>query len=197
MKLNLFFKNSILLLLLFITHLSFAQTGVNTDTPGATLHVNYDESNTTIVPPGIIAPNLSLKQLNTYTTTYAYGELQKGAFIYITASDPELVLKEEFSNITAKGYYFFDGMMWNVFALPKSESNLTNTEPWFSTDTNLGATLDSENIFHTAQVGIGKYGPIDPNAQLEITSTSKGLIIPRLTTDERNAITSPTTSMMI
>ncbi len=47
-----------------------------------------------------------------------------------------------------------------------------------------------------AQVGIGTTTP-DTKAQLDVKSTSKGILIPRLTLAQRNAITSPTTSLLI
>lgn len=50
--------------------------------------------------------------------------------------------------------------------------------------------------FITAQVGIGTTNP-DPSALLDITSTTSGLVIPRMTTVQRNAIPSPVTSLLI
>lgn len=50
-----------------------------------------------------------------------------------------------------------------------------------------------------AQVGISAtpgYIP-DPKAMLDISSTTKGLLIPRMTTAQRNAIATPTTSLMV
>jgi hypothetical protein len=50
-----------------------------------------------------------------------------------------------------------------------------------------------------AQVGISATAGFtpDPKAMLDITSTTKGLLIPRMTTAQRNAIASPTTSLMV
>ena len=45
-------------------------------------------------------------------------------------------------------------------------------------------------------VGIGTTTP-DATAQLDISSTSKGLLIPRLSTGQRNAIVSPAQGLMI
>lgn len=50
--------------------------------------------------------------------------------------------------------------------------------------------------FSVAQVGIGTTNP-NPSAQLDITSSNSGLVIPRLTTAQRNAIASPVTSLLI
>lgn len=47
-----------------------------------------------------------------------------------------------------------------------------------------------------SQVGIGTTSP-NPSAQLDITSTNSGLVIPRMTTAQRNAIPSPVISLLI
>ena len=47
-----------------------------------------------------------------------------------------------------------------------------------------------------AQVGIGTTDP-DPSAALDVSSTSGGLLLPRMNLVERNAITSPATGLLI
>src|ERR1700754_1364288 len=48
----------------------------------------------------------------------------------------------------------------------------------------------------TGPVGIGTTTP-DASSLLEIKSTSKGLLIPRMTKNQRDAISSPATALMI
>lgn len=52
------------------------------------------------------------------------------------------------------------------------------------------------NYSSTAQVGIGTSTP-DESAQLEINSTSKGLLVPRMSTTQRNSISNPALGLII
>lgn len=52
------------------------------------------------------------------------------------------------------------------------------------------------SLFAQENVGIGTSSP-NSSAQLEIKSSSKGLLMPRLLTAERNAIANPATGLMV
>lgn len=52
------------------------------------------------------------------------------------------------------------------------------------------------HLFVHAQVGIGTKIP-EPSAMLEVKATNKGILIPRMTMSQRNAIKSPANSLMI
>jgi hypothetical protein len=51
-------------------------------------------------------------------------------------------------------------------------------------------------FFVHAQVGIGTNTPV-PSAALEVRSTDKGVLFPRVTTPQRNAISNPSTGLMV
>ena len=56
--------------------------------------------------------------------------------------------------------------------------------------------LISFNIKTMSQVGIGTVSP-DPSSMLDIQSSTKGFLAPRMTTAEKNAIVSPTKGLMV
>mgnify|MGYP001066131407 CR=1 FL=1 len=56
--------------------------------------------------------------------------------------------------------------------------------------------LLSSNVLLYAQVGIGTTNP-DDSSILDVESTDKGVLVPRLTTAQRNTIANPATSLLI
>ena len=50
----------------------------------------------------------------------------------------------------------------------------------------------------TAQVGIGvNYANVEPSAQLEVSSTSKGFLVPRMTSLQRVAVANPASGLLV
>lgn len=86
------------------------QVGINTQTPAATLDVASRTTGTaTTVPEGLIAPRLTIADLNAKSS--AYGASQAGSLIYVTDAANGSASGQT-TNITAVGYYFFDGSGW-------------------------------------------------------------------------------------
>ncbi|KMQ69184.1 hypothetical protein ACM39_03495 [Chryseobacterium sp. FH2] len=153
------------------------QIGINTETPKATLQVVGKNSEITS-PDGIIAPKLTGDELAAKDT--AYGNDQNGTLVYVTSAvtDPT----DKTINLTRSGYFYYDAVagVWQIFGRG-------NEEPWYSKTTGTGATTNSENIYQTGQIGVGS-STIDTNAQLDVASSTKGVLLPRLTTEQRDAI---------
>jgi len=84
----------------------FAQVGVGTVTPKATLDISGNPTLTTqndgLLPPRITRVNLINKT--------GYGTDQTGAIIYVT--DLSGTPNAQTINITEIGYYYFDGTVW-------------------------------------------------------------------------------------
>jgi hypothetical protein len=84
-----------------------AQVGVNTDNPKATLDVMGKPSDVTVAD-GFIAPRITGNQLKAKDALY--GTDQIGAVIYATAAASPVSTKT--ANVTAAGYYYFNGTVW-------------------------------------------------------------------------------------
>ncbi|UYW02290.1 hypothetical protein K5I29_05155 [Flavobacterium agricola] len=189
-----------LLLCLIFTCISlslYAQVGINTISPKATLEIQHNPLSNNA--PGIIVPKVKTSDLVNFVTNGGqFTSDHIGIMTYIIDADVDVTqdnISLMFRDIKNPGYYFFDGTTFIGYAASAQFSHIS--QPWYSETTNLGATSVTENIYQEAQVGIGKSGVIDPNAQLEITSTDKGILIPRLSRAQRDAITTPSVSMLI
>ena len=113
------YKFSILAALLF-SALFYSQVGVNTTTPKATLDVVGDATNTAKLD-GVIAPRLTGDQLfaKNYTSS------QTGAIVYVTASATSP--SGQVANVSAPGYYYFDGTVWKAIGSGGTTSLQTGT----------------------------------------------------------------------
>jgi hypothetical protein len=91
---------------------SFSQVGVNTNTPQTTLDITaiaIDGS----TAEGIMAPRLTGDQIKGKDARYTAA--QTGAMVYATEAVIGVPAGKTV-NITTKGYYFFDGVLWQKIA---------------------------------------------------------------------------------
>lgn len=86
----------------------FSQVGIRTQTPKSTLDIIADPE--TDRAAGMQAPRLTLADL-TGKGNSLYGADQKGTIVYITAITGGGNTGQR-ANITAIGYYYFDGSLW-------------------------------------------------------------------------------------
>jgi hypothetical protein len=109
-----------------------------------------------------------------------------GMLIYVTGG---IGSSNKTINVQGTGYYYYDSVneMWT---LPG------NAEPWYSSTTNKPATKNDEAIYQNAPVGIGS-PELNEHVQLNVSSPTKGMLIPRLNNERRDAITSPPNGLMI
>lgn len=96
------------LLFSFAMNAQTGRVGINTENPKATLHVEASASDANvldgIIPPKLLGDQLKLKN---YTAD------QTGAIVYVTAVPTTLT--GQVANISKKGYYFFDGTIWQSY----------------------------------------------------------------------------------
>ena len=197
-------------LFLMLTGTAFAQegrVGINTTDPKTTLDVTgkTDTSGNLLTTDitGMQAPRLTRAEL-TAKGAVLYGADQKGALVYITDVTAGDALTQRI-NITAAGYYYFDGAVWQKMA-SASEADITN-DAWVNDATNtmvkLGTLSDGTSArpagtefvaLDNGNVGIGTSAP-NSNAILDLSATNKAILLPRLA--NKANISSPVDGMVI
>jgi len=127
---------------------AFAQVGVNTENPKATLDVVASPSKPNLID-GIIAPRLEGNELKSKDGLYT--EDQTGTIVYaLSASADAGTENAKTINVDAKGYYYFDGQIWQ-----KMGGGGTYQEPWKIQEGTELATDNTDNIYQQGKVAIG------------------------------------------
>jgi len=100
-------KHFITLAVLFISLIIQAQVGINNTSPKATLDITAKTTGNTTAE-GLIAPRL--EGIDIKGKDGKYETAQKGAIVYALSAVASPSIKT--ANITAEGYYYFDGSVW-------------------------------------------------------------------------------------
>ncbi len=171
---------SSLIIILITAVNSFGQVGVGTTTPLGALDITSTDDGL-LIPRVALTISTSPLPLTTPTTS---------ELVYNTATIADVT----------PGYYYWDGSGWVRLA----SGSLVETDPQVSSVTASrvprwnGTTLVDGSIFdNTTKVGIGT---VAPAGVLDITSTTDGLLIPRVAltgTASALPLTFPTTSEMV
>ncbi|WP_282628876.1 beta strand repeat-containing protein [Empedobacter sedimenti] len=106
-------KTLLSLSILSLGIISYAQVGVGTNTPNATLDVVGKPTDAT-TPDGVIAPRIKRTELIAKNTIYTTA--QTGAIVYVTdIAGTADTTGGKAVDVTAIGYYYFDGTKWVKF----------------------------------------------------------------------------------
>lgn len=129
----------------------YSQVGINTETPRATLDVTGKPSDMSKID-GFIVPRLAGSELKAKDALY--GADQNAALVYVTTPLATSDTSAKTINVTSSGYYFYDAAnnLWQKLNATGSGSS----EPWYDSLTNLPATQNSQNIYQSGNVAIGK-----------------------------------------
>jgi hypothetical protein len=154
-------KKIVLFLGVVVVQSSFAQVGISTESPKATLDV-VAKPNDITKTDGFIAPRLTGNELK--AKDLLYGTDQLGAIIYATAAASPVTPKT--INVTQVGYYYFDGSLW----IKITDGNSGTIEPWNVSGTNTPAALNTQDIYQMGKIGINSK---TPSAALHILNDNK------------------------
>lgn len=92
---------------------------------------------------------------------------------------------------TNNSQWTYDGLAYVTYAPPAST-------PWYqSGGTNDAGSSKAGTVYRTGSVGIGANTVPAASAMLDVNSTTKGFLTPRMTQSQRNLISSPATGLLI
>lgn len=151
-------KKLLLAATIAVSSIAYGQVGINTATPKATLDVTSTPADLTKTD-GFIAPRLTGAELKAKDANYDVP--QTGTIIYVTQALLPVDTTTKTANVTAVGYYYFDGNLWKT---------LTEQEPWNVSGTNTQASANTQDIYQMGKVGIGVNPGASPTANLQVVS---------------------------
>ncbi|MEO4004826.1 hypothetical protein [Flavobacterium sp. CAU 1735] len=141
---------------LFFTGLIYAQVGINTENPMATLDITGKKGVTDI--DGVLAPRLTRAEL-TAKGNGLYGADQNGLVIFITDVTGGDILSQR-TNIDESGYYYFDGL--------SNTWKKVNATPWKAIGTTIQADLNTQDVYQNGNVAIGDYSATVSTEKLDV-----------------------------
>lgn len=134
-------KTTLLLTSILLSGLMYAQTGINTLSPKASLDVVAKNTDGSTVE-GIIAPRLTGDQIIAADTKYGMDQI--GVIVYATAAITGNSVKA--ASITSPGYYYFNGSVWqNISNRPATFTTVTTAYTASATDEIIFANFSSPN----------------------------------------------------
>ncbi len=214
-----FFIATLAGILFLLGGMVYAQVGINTETPGATMDVVAAKTDGTTAE-GIIAPRLKLSEL--ISKEGKYGISQNGAIIYITDVSGATSAGKT-ANITQSGYYYYDNAadVWKPFGGGSGTSagwSLTGNSGT-TAGTNFLGTTDAQDLIiktgtgtntermrvigvngdNTGNIGIGTTTP-DKSAILDVSASNKAVRVPNvylLSATDTSTVPSPQRGMIV
>jgi len=194
-------KNLFAAALFLISGAVYSQVGINNQAPKATLDVVAQTTDGS-KPEGLIAPRLTGDQIQLGNSNY--GTAQKGTIIYATTA--VTLPDSKTSNITAEGYYYFNGTLW--LKVGSGGSGDGTNDSWVNDAPNAMVKLGTQSDGVTAKpagtefvakdngnIGVGTSAP-DNSALLDVSSTTKGFLPPRMTNAQIALLSNPATGLM-
>ncbi|WP_172280369.1 hypothetical protein [Chryseobacterium sp. LAM-KRS1] len=170
-----------------------AQVGVNTTTPTATLDVVAKNESATSVD-GLIAPRVDrLRAFN-------MSGVPNGTLIYVNDISTGTATGQAV-NINATGYYYFEGTTWKKFSGGGGSSggDIYSADGILTGNREVNLVNFSLTFIGIGNIGIGTASP-NADAKLEISSSNKGLLMPRIAltgTTSAAPLTSHTAGMLV
>lgn len=173
--------------------ISYGQVGINTTSPSATLDVVAKHSDGS-TPEGILVPRLTGDALFAASGTSQYGTSQEGTIVYVTEAVSDGNDTGQTVNVNAPGHYYFDSAedIWKKIGesstIYTSNGTLTNPRVMDMNGGTMGFTNGRMSVGGTTS---------DPSSILELQSTAKGFLPPRMTKAQMYSIPNPSLGLVV
>jgi hypothetical protein len=158
-----------ILLLLWSIRLLAQSVGIGTTTPHPAAILDLQSTT-----KGLLPPRLTQTEIGNITNA------TPGLMVY---------------NTTTSSFQFYNGSSWNNIPHSGIVTGINNRVPRFSGTWGLGPGMMTDNGAGVS-LNIGGTAP-DASAIMDISSVTKGILIPRMSTAQREAIVAPVAGLMV
>ncbi|MPS74973.1 MAG: hypothetical protein E2590_17730 [Chryseobacterium sp.] len=141
-----------------------AQVGINTSSPQATLDIAAKTTDGS-QPEGLLIPQLDGNSLKT-----AYGTAQKGIIVYAKSAASPTDTKTV--NVTAEGYYYFDGSAWQKMTGTSAPDATTTSKGIVQLSGDLTGTSASPTVAKIQNKAVSSTAPANGQVLKYNTTTS-------------------------
>lgn len=127
---------------------------------------------------------------------------QPDAAVEFNTADPNSGSPTFTPNVPSSSDYVYvskaDGKQWAWNGTSYVTYVAPSSTPWYlGGGVNDAAGNKTSTVYRTGSLGLGTTATIDNSAQLDVNSTSKGFLPPRMTKAQRDAIVSPATGLLV
>ena len=141
---------------------------------------------------GLRLPHLTTTERNALSTTATF-KAEAHRANSLNATTPGLGLGLTIYNTNTNSLEYWDGNQW-------VSGTSSSSSPWLVSGSTSVATSNTENIYQTGSVAIGYNKNADPTAILNVQSTNKGVLLPKVTltgSTDKTTIPNPTTGLLV
>ena len=198
-------------LLIFVCSFSFAQVGIGTTNPTGALDVSSTLPSPSLNKAGFVPPTVALSATNSTVITTTPSVSVVNPATNLAPVDGTIVYNTNTSAPGAfqvtPGFYFYNAGNWEKLTSGAntnwSLSGNASTTPgtnYIGTSDSQALVVKTDNTERMRVDAVGKVGigtTPDASAILDVSSTTQGFLMPRLTRNQILALTNPATGLII
>lgn len=198
-------------LLIFVCSFSFAQVGIGTTNPTGALDVSSTLPSPSLNKAGFVPPTVALSATNSTVITTTPSVSVVNPATNLAPVDGTIVYNTNTSAPGAfqvtPGFYFYNAGNWEKLTSGANTNWSLSGNASTTPGTNYIGTSDSQALViktnNTERMRVDAVGKVgigttpDASAMLDVSSTTQGFLMPRLTRTQILALTNPATGLII